>query len=232
MNILSIDTTADICSIALLAGNSEFIFHEVRPREHARILLPEIERLLSEARLTVGDLTYVVFGRGPGSFTGVRIATGVAQGLAYAAGCPVLPVSTLQSLAFSTCEKASSGIWVAIDARMSEVYFAKFSVDEQGIPMPVSEEAVLPPLDLPSDVTPDTEFAGNGWLAGYEFAPVLQGLTEKFNGIPELPHARDSAKLALKLLELDRITPVSAENALPVYLRDKVTWDNKPKVGS
>ena len=232
MNILSIDTTADICSVALLVGDHQFTFHEDRPRQHAKILLPEIERLFLKANIRATDLDMVVFGRGPGSFTGIRIATGVAQGLAYSANCSVLPISTLQSLAFTASRENAKNIWVAIDARMAEVYFARYVVDDRGIPMPVGEECVILPEALPVDIANEPSFIGNGWLAGYPLPPVLADQDFSTFQAHSLPSALDSAMLAQLLLKHGDIEPVTPEEAQPTYLRDNVTWTQKPKVGS
>lgn len=232
MTILSIDTTAEICSVALKSAGDNLHFHEHRPREHAKILLPEIERLLQQAAVGVNELELIVFGRGPGSFTGVRIATGVAQGLAYASGCPVLPVSTLQSIAFSLKAQPGATVWAALDARMSEIYFAAFVIDAQGIPVLQGEEQVLAPERLTQTVPEGCLFVGNGWHAGY---PLPDQITEAAGfSSPQhpLPDAADSLQLAVRLLEAGMAETVSADQAMPVYLRDKVTWDKKPGVGS
>jgi len=232
MNILSIDTTADICSIALVLESKHFVFHELRPREHAKILLPEIEMLLQLAGIRADALDLIVFGRGPGSFTGVRIATGVAQGLGLAAQCPLAPISTLQSLAWSAAQLGHRDIWVALDARMSEVYFAAYRVNAQGIPELTMAERVTPLADI--DVLPEagTVFIGSGWSTDYETPARLseclqQGVLEQ-----KLPHALASAQLAQVLVAETLLVPVAAELAQPVYLRNQVTWTQKPKIGT
>lgn len=231
-NLLSIDTTADICSIALQTEHGTVSFHESRPRQHAKILLPEVERLLHECEISVSDLNYIVFGRGPGSFTGVRIAAGVTQGLAFSADCPVLPISTLQSVAFSARAASGSQVWVALDARMNEVYAAGYQINEAGIPVPVSEERVLRPSELDAKLLTSSRLVGNGWLAGYPLPVDCAAKVDSDSVDILLPDARDSLKLANLMLQKSLIEPVSAEQAIPVYLRDNVTWDNKPKIGS
>lgn len=232
MNILSIDTTADICSIALKTSDESHRFHESRPREHAKILLPEIENLLKQGKTTANALDLIVFGRGPGSFTGVRIATGVAQGLAFAGECQVLPISTLQSLAFSARAASGSTVWAALDARMFEIYFAVYEIDDMGIPVLQGDEQVLSPQKLPDNPPKDCCFVGNGWTAGYELPERVNEAVSEQTITCNLPDASDSLALAEILLSEERSQPVAAEQAMPVYLRDKVTWDNKPKVGS
>ncbi|MFT4674995.1 MAG: tRNA threonylcarbamoyladenosine biosynthesis protein TsaB [Reinekea sp.] len=232
MNILSIDTTADICSVALVLESKPFVFHEQRPREHAKILLPEIEKLLLLADIGPDALDLIVFGRGPGSFTGVRIATGVAQGLGLAAQCSLAPISTLQSLAWSAAQLGHRDIWVALDARMSEVYFAAYRVNDQGIPEQILAERVTPLADINEVPATGTVFIGSGWSTDYETPARLieclkQGVLEQ-----QLPHALASAQLAQTLLAEKLLDPVAPELAQPVYLRNQVTWAQKPKVGT
>jgi tRNA threonylcarbamoyladenosine biosynthesis protein TsaB len=233
MNVLSIDTTAEICSLALKCGDQFFCFHEERPREHAKITLPQIEILLKHAEIQANDLDHIVLGRGPGSFTGVRIAAGIAQGLAFSANCQILPVSTLMSLAYSVENKVPGQVvWSALDARMSEIYFAPYCFDDQGLPVELDEECVLPPSKLETVPSDSIVFVGNGWKTDYSYPEAIQNLLLNNWQAPQLPNAQISLELALALLAEERISPVEAEDAIPVYLRDKVTWDNKPKVGS
>lgn len=233
MNVLSIDTTAEICSLALKSQEKLYVFHEERPREHAKITLPQIETLLKDANVQVKDLDLIVLGRGPGSFTGVRIAAGIAQGLAFSANCQILPVSTLMSLAYSVANaEQGKEIWSALDARMSEVYFARYRVSESGLPVEISEEKVLPPEQISETVPENVVFVGNGWKTDYGYTEAVQKSVAGAWQAPMLPNAKNSLELGLALLAENKITPVDAEDAIPVYLRDKVTWDNKPKVGS
>lgn len=232
MNLLSIDTTAEICSIAILCERGSFVFHEERPRQHANILLQEIKTLLLQAELAVQDIELIVFGRGPGSFTGVRIATSFAQGLSLAIGCKVVPISTLQSLAWSAAKNGYKDIWSSLDARMSEVYFARYRVNDQGVPELVSPEQVIEPKNITIIPQQDTFFVGSGWLTDYEKSSSLASIPLPVESMQRMPHALDSAELALQLMKDNLIQPCLPENAEPIYLRDNVTWDNKPKIGS
>ena len=233
-NILSIDTSGEYCSIAILTPEHNYSFHQHRPREHANIVLAEIETLLAQAQMGVNELDAIVYGRGPGSFTGIRIAAGVAQGLAMAVGCPIIPISTLQSLAWSAAKQNMDTCWVALDARMSEVYFASFYVNEKGIPVNEVDESVLAPKHILDTLVlnQQTNFVGNGWVAGYELSPDLVSALGSSEIQILVPNALDSAQLAMALYQQDISVAVSPELALPTYLRDNVTWDNKPKVGS
>jgi tRNA threonylcarbamoyladenosine biosynthesis protein TsaB len=230
---LAIDTTGDFCSLALKEGDRVFQVHERMPRQHAKQVLPQLERLFSEAGWSKTSLDAVVYGRGPGSFTGIRIAAGVAQGIALGAGCGVIPVSTLQTLAIEAAHlnPQAARVWVALDARMSELYFACYRV-EHGLPVQVGEEALIT-CDLLPEVMDEQGLvlAGNGWLTDYGFRDEWVTRLTRQDISPTLPGAVWGATLAEVLLEQDASVLVSPEFALPVYLRDKVTWDKKPRVG-
>ncbi|MBU2862365.1 tRNA (adenosine(37)-N6)-threonylcarbamoyltransferase complex dimerization subunit type 1 TsaB [Reinekea forsetii] len=231
-NILSLDTSGEYCSISIVTPEQHFSFHQHRPREHANILLSEINALIQESSLNMSDLDAIVYGRGPGSFTGIRIAAGVAQGLAMALNCPIIPISTLHSLAYSAFKAGHRDCWVALDARMSEIYFAPYSVDDSNTPNPLKDEAVLPPSLLKEAAPKNVTFIGNGWTAGYEMSSALSAQVAAQTIHILVPNALDSAELAMKLHQQDPSVALSPELALPTYLRDNVTWDNKPKVGS
>lgn len=232
MAVLSIDTTGDYCSVAVLKNDALAEFHESRPREHAKILLQTIENVLSQANESVDSLTYIVCGRGPGSFTGIRIAASVAQGISFSKNIPLLPVSTLQSLAFGLKKASGTEVWSAVDARMSEIYFGRYRIDDEGVPEPIQEEQVIHPTGLPYPDNKATSFNGNGWYTEYEFPNAFPVQVAQDSVQDMLPRACHSAELAMLLLSLGRLAPVNAADFVPVYLRDKVTWDNKPKIGS
>ena len=133
MKILAIDTATDACSVALHLDGDYREIHELAPRRHAEILLPRIRTLLSEAALSLRDLDALAFGRGPGAFTGVRIATGVIQGLAFGADLPVVPISSLHALAQGAWrERGEGNVLAAFDARMGEVYWGAYRLDAAG----------------------------------------------------------------------------------------------------
>ncbi|VFM95033.1 MAG: tRNA threonylcarbamoyladenosine biosynthesis protein TsaB [Candidatus Kentron sp. G] len=153
MKIFAIDTATDACSAALHLDGGCREIHELAPRRHAEILLPRIRTLLSEAALSLRDLDALAFGRGPGAFTGVRIATGVIQGLAFGADLPVVPVSSLHALAQGAWrERGEENILAAFDARMGEVYWGAYRLDATGD----NEEGTLPCAALPQ--TTSTSF--------------------------------------------------------------------------
>jgi tRNA threonylcarbamoyl adenosine modification protein YeaZ len=127
MKILAIETATEACSAALVQDGNVIERYVVAPREHNRLILSMIEAVLAEAGVGRTQIDAVAFGRGPGSFTGLRIAAGVTQGIAYGLDCPVLPVSTLAALAFQSFEEAAGeGVYACLDARMGEIYGGLF----------------------------------------------------------------------------------------------------------
>ena len=243
LRMLAIDTSTEACSAALLWSNGEvrqrFILTE---RGHAELILPMIDELLAEAGCKLGDLDGLAFGRGPGGFTGLRIAAGVIQGLAYGAGLRVAPVSSLAAVAFlasfapstpSTPSPTSppssvGGILVCNDARMNEVYWGcyRFDPDDPYVPKVLVAEAVGPEERVQPTPTV-THFAGNG-IPRY---PVLQARLESAGlsyreGL--YPRADAIARLGERMLQ--RGEGVNAAEALPVYIRDDVARPARPAV--
>lgn len=221
MKLLAIETATEACSVALGVEGEIVSRHELASRRHTELILPLCEALLSEAGLVLADLEAVAFGRGPGSFTGLRIAAGVAQGIAFARDLPVVPVSTLAALAQGAMARhGATRVLSAIDARMGEVYWARYVRDPHGLARLEGAEQVLPP----SAVAPPTRGrwfgAGSGWQAyGETLAAGLEGrLWGRDPGA--LPDARDLIPLAEQGYRDG--AAVAAEAALPVYLRDRV----------
>lgn len=215
--LLALDTATEACSVALLHDGKITSHYEVIPRLHAQKLLPMIQQLLGDAGITLQAVDAIAFGRGPGAFTGVRIAVGVVQGLAFALDRPVLPVSNLAVLAQRALrEHGARQVAAAIDARMDEVYWGCYQ-ETDGEMRLVGAEAVLPPevAALPAHASGDWFGAGTGW--GYEprIAVRLGGRDATL-----LPHAEDL--LALARFAWERGEAIAADDAQPVYLRDKV----------
>ncbi|WP_187670883.1 tRNA (adenosine(37)-N6)-threonylcarbamoyltransferase complex dimerization subunit type 1 TsaB [Zestomonas carbonaria] len=216
--LLALDTATEACSVALLHEGRVLSHYEVIPRLHAQRLLPMIKALLAEAGVGLGALDAIAFGRGPGAFTGVRIAIGVVQGLAFGLDRPVLPVSTLATLAQRTMrERGVRQVAAAIDARMDEVYWGCYRAEEGEMRL-LGGEAVLPPerAALPRGVGGDWFGAGTGWgtFADRLAVPV----TSKDGNL--LPHAEDVLSLATFAWARGEALP--ADQAQPVYLRDQV----------
>lgn len=222
MRLLAIDTSGDACSAALLtdAGTSQRL--SLEPRRHGALILGMVEELLAGAGIGLGQLDALAFGRGPGSFTGVRISAAVAQGLAYGADLPVVPVSTLAGLAQGHHRAMGVGKSLpAVDARMGEVYWGHYTLDVDGLMRLQGSEQVTVPdqVVVPSDS--GWHGIGSGWSA--HATALRQRLAGHMETIkPDaLCESRDIALLAVADLAAGRA--VSAERALPVYLRDRVT---------
>ena len=228
MKYIAIDASTEACSVALIINEKKYSRYEFCPQSHSLILLPMIDDVLKEANCTVQELDGLVFGRGPGSFTGVRIGIGVAQGLAFSANLPVVGVSTLQSMAQQAYDiKGQSHVISAIDARMSEVYSCMYKIDEQGIMQAVCDESVLQPDLLAEHYKPFTTNAyavGTGWDA---YKEILGGLKLQADAPENLfPHAEAMLKIGIELFQQGK--GVSAEHAQPVYVRDTVSWKKLP----
>ena len=230
--ILALDSSTEACSAALLDGEKVFQRYADAPRAHTQLLLPMVDELLAEANLQLSDLDAIAFGRGPGSFTGIRIATSMAQGLAFASDKPLLAISTLAALAQGASElphesNAAEIILAAIDARMAEIYWAAYRVDADGLVSLCGEEQLSPPSQIAEDVLASLSLnsiiyaAGSGWQYADQI-PLTASINKHY---PELlPNAVHIARLAAR--DFKNGLAQSAEDALPVYLRDKVAWQN------
>ena len=226
--ILAIDTATENCSVALLVNDRVISRSEVAPRDHTKKVLPMVDEVLKEAGLTLQDLDALAFGRGPGSFTGVRIGIGIAQGLAFGADLPMIGVSTLAAMAQASYRlHGATDVAVAIDARMSEVYWARYTRQENGEWAGVDAECVIPPARLAEEAQADDKTwtkAGTGWDAYQEDLGKLPlNLT---SGDVLYPDSQDIVILAEQ--ELKKGNTVSVEESSPVYLRDNVTWKKLP----
>jgi len=223
--ILALDTSTDACSAALLLEGELTDRFVVEPRRHTHLLLPMIDELLTDAGVKLAELDAIAFGRGPGSFAGIRIATGAAQGLALAADLPVVPVSTLQAMAWSEGETAGPVLTV-LDARMDEVYWCAWDWQD-GEPVPLVDEQVAAPgqMQLPPAAT-DRVFlgVGRGWCYREQMPPEL--LQQVADVQPErYPQAAAMAQLAVREFELTG--GIAPDEARPIYLRDQVAWKKK-----
>jgi len=223
MKLLAIETATDACSAALSIDGEIRERFEIAPRAHTELILPMIDALMAEAGLAVAQLDAMAFGRGPGAFTGVRIAVGVAQGIAFGADLPVVPVSTLAALAQGA---DNNNVLAALDARMDEVYWGAYQRNDAGLMELVGEECVSAPGDVPLPAGEDWCGVGIGWSAYADIlsehcAKQLSAKSASWDGAC-FPHASDVAPLAVAGFGAGQA--VCAEQALPVYLRDKVTW--------
>jgi len=234
VNILALDTATESCSAALLLDGRLLQREQRLERGHADAILPMVDALLSEGGIALSALDAIAFGRGPGAFTGVRLAASVTQGLAFGARLPVVPVSDLQAIAQRSLdeERAIGRVLVCADARMREVYWACFERSSESIAMAQGEERVGPPsaVRLPADWgapgSPASRPLPSGHLAGVGsgFAAYPELCTELVLDAVRadlLPRAAEIARLALPAVAAGRF--VAPEQALPVYLRDDVT---------
>lgn len=219
MKILAFDTSTEYCSVALDLNEDRLHRDVLAERRHSELLLPMIHTVLSDAGLQLSDLDALAFGAGPGSFTGLRIACGVAQGLALATGLPVAGISTLEAVAQ---QNTADKIVVAIDARMGEIYHAAYvrqTKDNQHCAI-ASEPALCKPQHAP--ILPDAGWTGCG--SGFKaYGDTLQDVyRDKLSAIhsEQYPHAREIAQLAA-LRGIDAFCGDPAQ-AAPVYIRNKV----------
>lgn len=220
MKILAIDTTQEVCSAALFIDDELLYREQQAPREHTRLILPQVESLLDEAGLKLVELDALAFGRGPGSFTGLRIASGVIQGLAMGADLPVAPVSSLAALAQGIYREkpATTHVCAAFDARIEEVYWGNYELTE-GIMTALTDEAVSSPEDVYLSAAAEWIATGSGWLAYPQMEARLGGQISEIIA-DRVPLARDILPIALSMSKNNQL--VAAEQALPVYLRNKV----------
>jgi tRNA threonylcarbamoyladenosine biosynthesis protein TsaB len=219
--LLAIETSSEVCSVALSLDGESWEVHEHAPMRHAELLLPAVSRLLGEAGMAIAELDAIAFGRGPGSFTSLRIGIGVVQGLAWAADLPVVPCSSLAAVAQAAIDQAAVGsgrCCVAVDARMQEVFTAEFVSGPDGLAESAGEERVCAPSAVGHLTTGPFIAAGNG----FDRFDELKGMADAAIACyPELwPHAAVIARLALGWLEHNQ--PLPAALAQPVYIRNNV----------
>ena len=211
--LLAFDTSTEHLSVAVLHGDTLYAHNGVGGAQASTTLLPLIQQLLGEARLALGELDAIVFGRGPGSFTGLRTACSVAQGLAFGAKVPLLPVDTLLAVAEEARHAFGAKQVVAVlDARMDQLYAARYDFEADG-PLGGNDEPLL--------LSPEALEVPAGWaLAGNAFAAYGLRLAPPAIRHEALPTATAMLRLAPALLAAGRTVP--AAQAWPLYVRDKV----------
>ena len=219
MNLLALETSTESCSVALLAGTRLVARSEIAPRRHADLLLPMCEAVLAEAGIARRELDAVAVGRGPGAFTGVRLAISAAQGIALALDLPVIPVSSLAALALDAPHDAAS-ILSVIDARMGEIYAGTFRRTADGLVEAIGLETVGPATALQLPPGREWNVVGTGWNAHAAAIRTRLGAEPRSAHGQRFPQASAIARLAAPQFAAGR--GVVAELALPVYLRDKV----------
>lgn len=220
MKLLAVETSTEACSAALhIDGVVEERF-EIAPREHTKLILPMIDSLLADAQLIPQQLDALAFSRGPGSFTGVRISTGLIQGIAYGADLPVVPVSTLAAIAQNYIKNSDADcVFTAMDARMGEIFWGVYQKNRQGYVELSGDEAVTLAENI---VFPETQGmgVGSGWAVYQQ--QLSDCLGSLLQGIDADPLPRASAIAELGVMGFENNQAVDVEMAMPVYLRDKV----------
>ena len=215
--LLAFDTSTDACTVALKTEEGELAVHRIEAHGHAQHLLPMIDGLLRQASIQLHELDALVYGRGPGSFTGVRLAVAAAQGLSLSSDIKTLGLSTLAVLAQETYRREGiRDVTVALDARMGEIYTGRYQLDDTTNTMQAcGQELVCEPAVLASH--PATAFSGSGVerYAEHVTGTVVENV---------LPHALAMLELASAASEWQL-----PGEATPVYLRDKVALTEKER---
>ncbi len=216
MKLLAFDTATDACTVAVWIDGAVYERFEVGTRHSGRILTL-IDEALAEAGVALANLDAIAFGRGPGSFTGLRISAGVAQGLAFGADLPVVSVSSLAALAQGV---DANQVLAAFDARMRQVYWGAYIRNAEGLVDLQGEEIVIAPSEVPLPSGAGWVGAGSGWDQYADALPARLGthLTQWRTGC--YPQARSVARLGAAGFESGKA--VTPEQALPIYIRDEV----------
>jgi tRNA threonylcarbamoyladenosine biosynthesis protein TsaB len=225
MNCLALDTATEACSVALSWQGQQNQRFAICPQQHSQVLLTMVDDILREQKASLSELDCLAFGRGPGSFTGVRIATGMLQGLAFGSGKPVVGVSTLAAMAQQAIQvHGVKQVFCAIDARMGEVYFAHYQAVD-GLAHLVNAELIVPPEQADLLITDDVDAmgVGTGWAA---YAALNSKQTLKI--AEDILYPAAEFMLPLALAELNAGQAKSVMEIEPVYLRDTVTWKKLP----
>jgi len=227
LRLLALDTSTEACSVALLLDGALRMRFQLTERSHAELVLPMVDGLLEEGRVRLADLDGLAFGRGPGAFTGLRIACGVIQGLAFGAGLPVVPVSSLASVAEQVPAAAGEVVLVCNDARMGEAYWGAYSREAGGGLATRCQESVSLPERVGEGSPAALHAAGNALSRYPALAERLQAAgLQLHDGL----YPRADAVARLGAIELAAGRGLPAEQALPVYVRDDVAKPTGPAV--
>ncbi len=225
IKLLALDTSTEACSAALQVGADILTLDEVCPQQHSKRILPMVQQLLSQAGVSLQQLDGIVFGRGPGSFTGVRIGVGVTQGLAFGADVPVYGVSTLAAMAQAAYRlHGATQVVAAIDARMAEVYIGSFVLNGALMQASTAEMAIKPQNLTAFGLSGGVYAVGTGWQT--YTAQLLPKQAAVIAADILYPSAQDMLALAQPALKNGQF--IAAELAEPVYVRDDVTWQKLP----
>jgi tRNA threonylcarbamoyladenosine biosynthesis protein TsaB len=217
VKLLAIDTSTEACSVALWLDGELRERFEIAPRRHTELVLPWADELLAQAGLAKSQLDGIAVGRGPGAFTGVRLAVALTQGIALALDIPVVPVSTLAALAMQAAPGAN--VLAAIDARMGEIYFGVFHRDDNDL-RSLGKEWIATADDPQLSISSQWQGLGTGFAATEGRLRSSLGDALATCDPSALPHAADVARLAA--LAFERGEAIAADRLEPAYLRDKV----------
>jgi tRNA threonylcarbamoyladenosine biosynthesis protein TsaB len=230
MRLLALDTATEACTVALLTEHGLISASVEIGRGHAQEILGMVDRILAEGGATLASLSGIVAGIGPGSFTGVRVSVAVAQGLAFGAGLPVVPVSSLEALAVEAIGRGAERVLACLDARMGEVYWGCFAAEATGLLSALGAPAVSPPaaVRLPEEgvraaPAPSRAMHWRGIGRGFAAYPELSAITGVSVGADDgraLPQAREMVRLGAVRLEAGG--GIDPEFLEPLYVRDKV----------
>ena len=228
--ILALDSSTDACSAALYRDTKLDARFELAAKSHTQRLLPMVDELLLGNNLGLKDLDAIAFGRGPGSFTGLRICMGIVQGLAFGAQLPVIPVSTLAAMAlgyYRANPDINLPVLVSLDARMDEVYWGLFARDGDAV-VPLSDEFVMKPGLLAEQgiihtLTGQFIAVGPGW-----HYPAMQVLAAATIVVDAQPQAEDMALIAAQVWAAGGAIDIL--DAQPVYLRDTISWQKRQRI--
>ena len=226
MKILAIDTATDACSVALWLDGVVYEDFQIAARQHTTLILPMVQNLLAEANMALSEMEAFAFAAGPGSFTGLRIAASIIQGFAFATRKPIIPVSTLAAIAQGVYrEQKTSHVLVALDARMQEIYWGCYAVDEKQVMQAQFADSLGTAATLRLPEHGRWQGVGSGWEIQGE--ALTARMEKQLIGRPLLesyPYARDVAYLASMAFDTQLVS--TAREAIPVYLRDEVAKKN------
>ncbi len=226
LTILSLDTCTESCSAALQSKGIQYSELAIVPREHSQRILPMVDSVLNQAKIKLADVDLIAYGRGPGSFTGIRICTSMTQGLALGLDIPVIGISTLQTMAQAVFDdEGAEHIIAAIDARMGEVYWGQFIVSN-GIAELVGSEAVIAPNLV--RLTLDTELMIVATGTGFDAYPELLELSCNIKTAQKIKFPDAKSMIALAKRGVAEGLTTTVDELAPVYVRDTVSWKKLP----
>jgi tRNA threonylcarbamoyladenosine biosynthesis protein TsaB len=219
--ILAIETATEACSAALLHNDHLYERYELAPQKHNSLILPMCEELMRQANINFTQINALAFGCGPGSFTGLRIAAGIIQGFAFAHQLPVIPISTLRVLAQELNRKnGAKKVLASLDARVNEIYWGEYQLDDSNLMQACHAELLVKPENISLPENNNWVGAGSAWTVyGETLKNILGNKLERI-----VPDVYPTAAAVILCAQQDYLAGkfVTAEKALPVYLRDKI----------